>query len=283
MTIKRAYGAYILDQLKLNDLSEKTQANYRTSLKSFINSNQGADLPVTFIGYEHIVKWKIYMDSIGNTTSTQASNIARFRQVIKYLKKHKYDVMDWEDVSSPKVVRKKPTYLVYSEVKSILEATESLRDRAFMACLFSTGCRLTELLSLNRDDIRDGKATVVGKNGKYRPVYFDDTALSYLKAYLKTRTDCCKALFISSQMRRISGTTIQKLIHTYADKAGIDKNVHPHVFRHSFATDLLENGADIRTIQELLGHESIQTTQIYTHVTEKRREDIYRKFHSNSG
>lgn len=280
MTITRAYRAYILDQLKLNDLSAKTQANYRTSLQSFLNSNQGADLPVTYIDYSHIIKWKIFMDSIGNTSSTQASNIGRFRQVIKYLKKHKYEVMDPDDITSPKVIRKPPQYLVYDEVKRLIEAAECLRDKAIIACFFSTGCRLTELLDLNRDSVKNGKAMVVGKNGKFRPVYFDECALDYLRAYFSTRTDYCKPLFISAQMRRITGSRVQQLLHIYADKAGIDKIVHPHIMRHSFATDLLENGADIRTIQELLGHASIQTTQIYTHVTEKRKENIYKKYHS---
>ena len=156
-------------------------------------------------------------------------------------------------------------------------------ELTILELLFSTGLRVSELCSLNVDDIdlKKDEFSIRGKGGKIRLVFLSDTAKSTLETYLKKRKDMEEPLFINagSRVTRLTPRSIQRLIKYYATKAGITKKVTPHVVRHSFATDLLQNGADIRSVQALLGHASITTTQIYTHVTDRGLRTIHKTFH----
>jgi len=179
------------------------------------------------------------------------------------------------------------------------QATEdsetALRDRAIIDLLFSSGLRVSELIGLNRDSINlDRREFIVrGKGGKDRPVFISQSAADKLSDYLDARTDQLPALFLnnsrnlpsastSGNFRRLSPRSIQRIIEKYARAAGITKHVTPHTMRHSFATDLLMNGADIRSVQGLLGHADISTTQIYTHITDAHLKDVHEKFHSET-
>jgi len=165
-----------------------------------------------------------------------------------------------------------------------------LRDRAILETLFSTGLRVSELVSLNQDiDLSRDELTVRGKGEKLRVVFFSPSAKDAIRAYQKARKDFDEALFVqygkntgASKNRRLTPRSVERLVKKYAIKAGITKKVTPHILRHSFATDLLGNGADIRSVQALLGHASINTTQIYTHVTDKHLREVHQRFHGKN-
>jgi site-specific recombinase XerD len=164
----------------------------------------------------------------------------------------------------------------------------TLRDRAILELLFSTGLRVSELCSLDSDiDLSRDELSVRGKGDKVRVVFISPAAKSAVTTYIKARKDMGEALFVNiakgrERGERLTPRSIERLIKTYAAKAGITKKVTPHVLRHSFATDLLSNGADIRSVQQLLGHASINTTQIYTHVTDAHLREVHKKYHSRA-
>jgi site-specific recombinase XerD len=200
----------------------------------------------------------------------------------------------------PKVSRKQVTFLHYDEIERLIETIDvsseaGLRDRAIVELLFSSGLRVSELVNLNRDHINTKRREfmVRGKGQKDRPVFISQAAAGWVDRYLEARSDTLAPLFLSysrnveastsGDFRRLSARSIQRMVNTYARLAGITKHVSPHTMRHSFATDLLMNGADIRSVQSMLGHSNISTTQIYTHVTDQHLRDVYEKFHSESG
>jgi site-specific recombinase XerD len=192
------------------------------------------------------------------------------------------------------------TFLHFDEVERLLneipEDTETgLRDRAIIELLFSGGLRVSELCNLNRDSINLERREFVvrGKGKKDRPIFIDQSTADCIKDYLNARTDSLPALFLnnsknqqvpttSGDYRRLTPRSIERIVQNYARKAGITKHVSPHTLRHSFATDLLMNGADIRSVQSLLGHANISTTQIYTHVTDPHLREVHERFHSET-
>lgn len=206
--------------------------------------------------------------------------MSRIRAILRHMSRRGAKVIDWKEVELPKVKRKRPTWLSVEEIGQFLSVIESPRDRAIFACLFGSGARISELLDLNRNDIVDGSAYILGKGDKPGILDFDDNALLCLKEYMDERRDNLRPLFVSGQRRRITVSRVQQLAHQYADMAGIDKNVTPHVFRHSFATDLKFNGADIYDIMVQLRHSSIGTTQMYLHVGDEKKKADHKRFHS---
>jgi site-specific recombinase XerD len=189
--------------------------------------------------------------------------------------------------------------LNYDEVERILDSIDTntdsgLRDRAIIELLFSSGLRVSELVNLDREhvNIERREFVVRGKGQKDRPVFISDSAAKHLCTYLDARTDSMPALFINNSRnnktdthgdyRRLSTRSVQRIINKYSRLAGITKHVSPHTMRHSFATDLLMNGADIRSVQAMLGHSNISTTQVYTHVTDQHLREIHEKFHSDT-
>jgi site-specific recombinase XerD len=186
-------------------------------------------------------------------------------------------------------------FLDGEEVDRLLQAASgndlgSLRDRAILELLFSAGLRVSELININRDQINLARLefSVRGKGDKIRIVFISDTAKKALERYFNKRTDMDEAVFIrfskkktteNQDTRRLTPRSVQRIVKFYAAKAGIVKDVHPHTIRHSFATDLLANGADIRSVQTMLGHSSITTTQIYTHITNTQLKGVHKKFH----
>jgi len=173
------------------------------------------------------------------------------------------------------------------------ETLKDLRDRAMMELLFSTGLRVSELCSLDKDlDLTRDEFAIRGKGDKVRVVFLSEQAKEILKKYLKARDDMDEALFVRVEGKigknnlavketiRLTPRSVERIVKHYAIKAGISKKVTPHIIRHSFATDLLSNGADLRSVQTLLGHANIATTQVYTHVTDKHLREVHKKFHS---
>lgn len=230
---------------------------------------------------------------------TQNYYLIALRALLKYARKRRILSLNPEVIELAKVPERSLDLISTEELKRLREGPDTttergLRDRAILELLFSTGLRVSELCSLSQDDIdlsRD-EFSIRGKGEKVRVVFLSPSARDSIKAYLKSRTDLDEALFIQygksmalaqkkNKDLRLTQRSIQRLIRHYATKAGITRTVTPHVIRHSFATDLLSNGADLRSVQALLGHANIGTTQIYTHVTDAHLRDIHKKFHSN--
>lgn len=280
MTISEAFAAYDVDVLYSGGMALKTRKNYKCSINLFLKS-RGVDSSVESITYNSILTWKAYMVQHGLTPTYIASNLSRFRNVLKYLKRHGFQVLDYQEIDRPKLKRTKdPVYLELPEITAFLDVIESARDKAIFSCLFSSGARISELLSLNIDSITDGQAEIIGKGSKPGNLLFDSNCLELVKEYLDTRSDHLSPLFVSGQKRRLTVSRVEQLAHQYADTARIDKNVTPHVFRHSFATDLRMNGMDIYGIAKQLRHSNISTSQIYVHMGDRKKKEEHKIYHS---
>jgi len=270
------------------------------------------------IDLEVVKKYRLYLnrleDAKGNNLKmiTQNYHLIALRAFLKYLTKMDVKTLAPEKIELPKNPQRQVEFLENDELQRLFNATKAekaelprLRDYAILQTLFSTGLRVSELASLRKDSINIERRefTVRGKGSKLRIVFLSDGAAEAIKLYLAKRKDNSQALFVGHSIigqsvekqmesqgakknvddRKITGLTprqIQRIIKKYCRIAGIVKKVSPHTLRHSFATDLLQNGADIRSVQTLLGHASITTTQIYTHVTNQGLRDIHKKFHN---
>ena len=238
-------------------------------------------------------------DSQGNPLKrvTQNYHIIALRNLLKYFAKRDIKSVSAEKIELGKQEDREVTFLERDELDRLLAAPKgeglpTLRDKAMLQTLFSTGLRVSELCALNRDkiDTTRGELAVRGKGSKVRVVFLSDSAKSELDSYLEKRIDVDPALFIRISKKssfnkqddlRLTPRSIQRIVKKHATAAGIiGKDVSPHKLRHSFATDLLQNGADIRSVQALLGHSSVTTTQIYTHVTDKGLREVHEKFHN---
>lgn len=283
--------------------SPRTSENYRHYLERLVDF--AGNIEVKDITSELIRKYRLwlnrYVNDQGETLSlmTQNYHLIALRGFLAYLARRDIVSLSPEKIDLPKTVRKQVTFLSNEEVRRLVDAVpndENLahqRDRAIIELLFSSGLRVSELVGLNRDHINTKRRefSVRGKGQKDRPIFISPHAAAIIDDYLAMRTDNIPALFInysrnnssgtSGNYRRLSSRSIERLISKYAKLAGITKHVTPHTMRHSYATDLLMNGADIRSVQGMLGHSDISTTQVYTHVTDKHLKDVYDRFHSN--
>lgn len=232
--------------------------------------------------------------------STQTYHVVVLRSFLKYLAKEDVATVPAEKIEVGKSPTRQVDFLELEEVERLIASASgtslrALRDRAILELLFSAGLRVSELTSLDRDSVnlKKGEFSVRGKGSKLRVVFLSDDARDAIFRYLEKRSDMDPALFIAvpvskkgfirergSTDLRLTERSVQRLVKRYAAKAGIVKDVHPHTLRHSFATDLLQNGADIRSVQAMLGHSSITTTQIYTHVTNEHLREIHEAFHA---
>lgn len=225
---------------------------------------------------------------------TQNYYLIALRAFLKFLRKRGIEALSPERIELAKVPERSLDLITAAELKRLLSAPdmktiEGKRDKAILELLFSTGLRISELCGLSIDDIdlTREEFSVRGKGDKVRVVFISDTAKNCLKEYLAARKDLDDALFIRYGRKandggelRLQPRAVQRLLKHYAAKGGITRKVTPHVIRHSFATDLLSNGADLRSVQALLGHANIGTTQVYTHVTDKHLREVHKKFHS---
>ncbi len=249
---------------------------------------------------EDIDAWRLELSDSGLTAKTVNAHIITIRSWLKYMKKEQINCLDPTTLDLMRVQDREVTFLTGEEIERYFAAIprESIqwkRDYAISECIYSTGLRISELTALNREDVNFEtlEFAVRGKWGKLRVVYLTPTARDAIRAYLDARSDHFAPLFIrhnysesdinssllSDDVIRLSRFFITNMIKWYGLQAGILKNMHAHTLRHSFATTLLTNGADIRIIQELLGHASITTTQIYTHVTNPKLKEAHQKYH----
>lgn len=226
---------------------------------------------------------------------TQNYHLIALRVFLKYLTKRDIKSLAADKIELAKTSSRQIDHIEGSELKRMMEISKkNPRNYALLEMLFSTGLRVSELCSLNRDlDISKDEFTIRGKGEKLRIVFLSSEAKKSLREYLENRTDMDEALFVQQGPRsvklaeqnvslRLSSRSVERIVKQMALEAGISKRVTPHTIRHSFATDLLRNGADIRSVQIMLGHSNIATTQIYTHVTNKQLRDIHKKFHNEN-
>lgn len=283
--------------------SAHTAANYSLYLERFIEFTN--DIAVEKITTEIVRKYRLWLNRYENnngdelSTITQSYHLIALRGFLNYLSKRDISSLSPNKIELPKVSRRQVTFLHYDEVEQILDnintnTEQGLRDRAIIELLFSSGLRVSELVNLNREHINTTRREfmVRGKGQKDRPVFISESASLHVKNYIQSRTDNLPPLFLSysrnnepttsGDYRRLGPRSIQRIINKYTRLAGITKHVSPHTMRHSFATDLLMNGADLRSVQSMLGHSSITTTQVYTHVTDKHLKEVHEKFHSET-
>ncbi len=294
-------------------LSDNTQKNYREYLNLFVTwlkSTKSQDLRPCELTAQHVWDYRLYLARKyrmrgGANLSKKSQNfyLIALRALLRYFAER-----DIESLPSSKVTLAKQksdvglSFLDAPELDRMMKApdtttTAGLRDRAIMETLFSSGMRVSEVVALNVDDVaileskqptKTLELSIIGKGKRARTIFLSPRACDWIRAYLASRgPDDHKALFINSRTRnadskRLSARTIELMISKYARAAGLTKRVTPHTIRHSYATDLLSRGADLRSVQELLGHKSVATTQIYTHVTNKGLRDIHERYHGGT-
>jgi site-specific recombinase XerD len=275
--------------------SKKTVDNYDRYLRRFLVFS-GVKDPAN-ITDERVRTYRLWLNRQGFDRHTQNYHLIALRGFLKYLVKRNVASLAAETIELAKTSARDIDIIDTDDLERLLaapvgSALSAVRDRALLEMLFSTGLRVSEVCSLNRDSVNPQKSefSVRGKGGKIRVVFISDKARSMLKEYVHTRGDISPALFVSvprgssaariaKEPSRLTARTVQRLLKHYAIKAGISKHITPHTLRHMFATDLLMNGADIRSVQIMLGHANVATTQVYTHVTDRQLRDVHDAFH----
>jgi len=282
--------------------SQKTIENYDhylTRLEDF-----AGEINVSDIDAELVRKWRLWLNRLATNSgdelskTTQNYHLIALRSFLKYCAKRDIPSLSPDKIELARTRRPQVTFLNPEELARLFEQPNTgnevgLRDRAILELLFSSGLRVSELANLNKDSInlKRREFMVRGKGQKDRPIFISENATDWVNKYLEGRKDTSKALFIrysgtkkpdlSGNYLRLTVRSVQRLVSRYAKLAGITKHVSVHTLRHSFATDLLMNGSDIRAVQAMLGHSNIATTQIYTHITDPHLKAIHEKFHTN--
>jgi site-specific recombinase XerD len=284
--------------------SPLTIRNYRHYLSRFLvwMHSQGIHEGLRDINPDVVRSFRVYLSNLPGekkaqmTRRTQGYHVIAMRSFLKWLIKNDYAVMAPDKIELPKVEERQVRFLNGEQVDRLLNAPslstiQGKRDKAILEVLFSTGLRVSELVKLDRDkiDLDRREFGIIGKGGRARVVFLSQRATDWLVKYLRERDDHFKPLFIrhkgkidpsmADEKMRLTPRSIQRMVKKYAHKIKLPVEVTPHVMRHSFATDLLMAGADIRSVQEMLGHKNISTTQIYTHVTNKQLRDVHEAFH----
>ena len=280
--------------------SQKTIANYDHYLTRL--SDYAGDIAVKDINQELVRKWRLWLNRLGTNVSDELEkttlnyHLIALRSFLKFCHKRGLECMPPDTIELARTKRPQVTFLNEEELGRMFDQPDTstvagLRDRAILELLFSSGLRVSELVGLDKDHInlKRREFMVRGKGQKDRPIFISPEAAEWLEKYLEKRGDTVKPLFIryggrktidrSGNYHRLTARSVQRLVAHYALLAGITKHVSPHTLRHSFATNLLMNGADLRSVQAMLGHSNIATTQIYTHVTDPHLKAVHEKFH----
>ncbi len=289
--------------------SKLTIRNYRLYLQRFYSwfSQHYSDKDIKDLNLDMVRKYRLYLsnyaDEKGMTLMrvTQSYYIIALRSFLKYLVRNDYNTLSPDKIDLPKAESKSLKFLDKNHLEDLFNAVDvskndekALRDRSILEMLFSTGLRVSELAKLNRDNINfdTREFGIIGKGGRARVVFLSDSASYWLSQYFEKREDPWKPAFIryskervyenDGEKMRLTPRSIERVVDKYVRAARIPIKATPHTLRHSFATDLLSNGADIRSVQEMLGHKNISTTQIYTHVTNPQLREVHKKFHQGN-
>ena len=280
--------------------SQKTIRNYEHYLMRLVEFTDDCD--ISRLDGEMVRQYRLWLNRYRDdrnqelSKTTQNYHLIAMRSFLKYLAKRDIKALASDKIELAKVKRPQLTFLELEELERLLGAIDTstpvgLRDRAILELLFSGGLRVSELVNLDRDHINlDRKEFMVrGKGQKDRPIFISDAAAGWIERYLEARKDNYRPLFVhlsgskseldEGEYTRLTVRSVQRLVQRYARLAGITKRVTPHTLRHTFATDLLINGADLRSVQSLLGHANVSTTQIYTHVTDPQLKSVHERFH----
>ncbi|MEK7643161.1 MAG: site-specific tyrosine recombinase/integron integrase [Patescibacteria group bacterium] len=286
MNIKIALREFLEDLELGRGRSQKTIENYRHYLERFFLREQ-IESPAD-INDDHIRAFRLWLNREHLSVRTRNYHLIALRQFLKYLVRREIVSLAPDRIELAKLQDRDIDIPRIEDLERLLatpktSTLQGLRDRAILELLFSTGLRISELVALNQDsiDLKRDEFSVRGKGGKVRLVFLSSEAKQILKDYFARREDILEALFVATGKKptRLTVRQIERLVHRYAIAAGIGSKVTPHTLRHMFATDLLINGADLRSVQALLGHSSITTTQIYTHVTDRQLRDVHKAFH----
>jgi len=294
--------AQFLEYLELEqNRSMKTIQNYSHYLNRL--SDYAGELKLKDIDVELVRKWRMWLNRLPTATNddlsktTQNYHLIALRSFLRFCAKRNWETLQPDKIELAHTKRPQVTFLTVEELQRLTKQPDisklnGLRDVAIIELLFSSGLRVSELVGLDREHInlKRREFMVRGKGQKDRPIFISDEAATWVQKYLDMRTDNTKPLFIrysgtkkidnSGNFSRLTARSVQRMVSRYARLAGITKHVSPHTLRHSFATDLLMNGADLRSVQAMLGHSNIATTQIYTHVTDPHLKAVHQKFHN---
>jgi site-specific recombinase XerD len=297
-TLLKEYLDYLEIELNRSRLTRRNYEHYLKRFFEFAGITDPQDITI-----DRVRRFRLYLNRLENRAamplkrSTQQYHLIALRNFLRYLAKRDIPALSPEKIELGKTLSREIELIELEDVERLLDAPKgddlkSLRDKAILETLFSTGLRVSELCGLSRDipAIKRGEFSVRGKGGKVRVVFLSERAKNALLQYLSKRRDADDALFIeigrnyektmrSRSSLRLTPRSVQRIIKYYSKKAGIVAKVTPHTIRHCYATDLLRAGADIRSVQVLLGHASISTTQVYTHLTDKTLREIHEKFH----
>ncbi len=287
----KAFGDYLSNE---RNFSEHTSSAYLIDLNGLDRffGEKGFSGPAAFNRHDART-FLLELEEGGLSRKSIARKISCFRSFYSYLIKKKIVKNNpWTAVSLPKLGKKLPGFLYPEEIELLLESPDmkspsGLRDKAILETLYASGMRVSELVKLNISDVDkdDGEILVSGKGSKERIVLIGSSAITAMKDYIKYGRPKLspkaggRALFLGRTGGRLTSRSIERMIQKHLKRAGISKKITPHSLRHSFATHMLERGADLRTVQELLGHASLSTTQIYTHITKERLKTVYEKAH----
>lgn len=295
-----------LEHLEIEkNCSKLTIRDYKHYLEIFYNWFSPTGKSIENLDLTTIRKYRIYLanraDDKGLTLKkvTQNYYIIALRSFLRFLIKNDYKTLEPSKIDLPKTESRSLKFLEREQVERLVTSVdtskeEGIRDRAILELLFSTGLRVSELVKLNHDQINLERREfgVIGKGGKARIVFVSERAVQWIQMYLQERKDGFKPLFIrysgkvseeeGGEKMRLTVRSIERIVKKYVQVARIPVDATVHTLRHSFATDLLTNGADIRSVQEMLGHKNIATTQIYTHVTNKQLREVHEAFHSGN-
>ena len=308
MTLESSIGEF-LEYLQIekgcSPLTIQRYGHYLRRFRNWVTQNSPGTKPDQ-INLEHIRKYRLYLahlrahDSLLLERATQSYHIIALRAFLRYLLVQRdIPTLSPDKIELPKQRSRSIAFLNPEQVERLLNSPKisdnaGLRDRTILETLFSTGLRVSELVGLNRDqvDLERKEFGVKGKGNKVRVVFLSDTAGQWIERYLRARKDNFKPLFIrysgkadnqrNGEKMRLTARSVQRIVSKHAKRSGLPIEVTPHTLRHSFATDLLIGGADIRSVQEMLGHESIRTTQVYTHVTNRHLKEVHKAFHSRN-
>ena len=281
---------YLSVEKGCSPLTIRNYKHYLSRLNEWLITNH-KHTDLKSINQDIVHDFRLYLSKLGLGRKTQGYHAIALRSFLKWLIRNDYQVMAPDKIDLPKIPERQVKFLNGEQIDRLLNAPtmsdiQGIRDKAILEVLFSTGLRVSELTGLNREKIDFDRREfgITGKGGRARVVFLSSRSCEYLKRYLDERKDQHKPLFIrhkgkESENMRLTPRSVERLLKKYVRKVKLPVEATPHTIRHSYATDLLIAGADIRSVQEMLGHKNISTTQIYTHVTNKQLHEIHETFH----
>lgn len=286
MKLSEAFATYRLEVILYRNQSRKTEEHHQVALKSLIRF--AGDLEIENLTFDTVRRWKNALELQRKSSGTIYGYIVRLRCVLAYLGKQGHDCLHPDQIPPPKRIKRAPGFLTEQEVwlliRTALETRgkfKAKRNAAIVSLIFSSGIRVSELVRMNRSDVHYDTFVVFGKGGKSRPCFIDARTRELLNAYLALRKDHSEALWVSEATReRLTVGIVQLVFRNLRQRSGITKHVTPHTERHSFATNFLRNNGNMRYLQVMMGHESLETTQIYAQVVDEDLRSVHNKYHT---